>query len=234
MHHNTLEIIRSSAEEHRRHYGSYNGVHIESRYKLIIDPSDDVSLVRLLFSYNILPIKETRVYICSDFPSDHHSEVCLVATLSVETIYSSIKYKNCSYEYDALSLLQVTTIQKVIHSVAAGHTVLLFQTDKIHENFYDLFNQRFRSIRDQKTKNKIQYFANIAIGAHSKPCRVNPKFECFIVIDEAELKKCPSPFLNRFEKYYLDHKSLLELQLRHLPPCLKILLQRAKIQVCTK
>lgn len=112
--------------------------------------------------------------------------------------------------------------------------MLLFQTDKIHESFYDLFNQRFRSIRDPKDEKKTQYFANIAIGAHSKPCRVDPKFECLIVIDEAEVEKCPPPFLNRFEKYYLDHKSLLQLQLEHLPPCLSILLQRAKIQVCMK
>lgn len=131
----------------------------------------------------------------------------------------------CSF----ISMLQVTTIQKIIHSVAVGHTVLLCQTDKIHESFYDLFNQRFRSINDPKRG--TQLFANIAIGAHSKPCRVDPKFQCFIVIDERELEHCPSPFLNRFEKYYLDHRSLFELQLNELPPCLRILVQRAYIQV---
>lgn len=85
MHRNTLEIIYSSSEEskepkelkeYKEHCRSYTGVHIESRYKLIIDPSDDVSLVRLLFSYNVLPMKKTRICICSDFPSDHQSEVC--------------------------------------------------------------------------------------------------------------------------------------------------------------
>ena len=37
--------------------------------------------------------------------------------------------------------LQVNTIAQIRHSVAEGHTVLLSQTDEIHESFYDLFNQ---------------------------------------------------------------------------------------------
>lgn len=125
--------------------------------------------------------------------------------------------------------LQIITIQKIIHSVAAGHMILMCQTDKIHESFYDLFNQTFRSIKGDQGH---QDFANIAIGAHSKPCRVDPNFLCFIVIDETELQHCPSPFLNRFEKYYLDHKSILELKLNELPPCLGILMRRVYIQVC--
>ena len=58
----------------------------------------------------------------------------------------------------------------------AGHTILMSQTDEIHESFYDLFNQHFRSIEDPK--HGTPFYANIATGTHSKPCHVDPKFQC--------------------------------------------------------
>ena len=124
--------------------------------------------------------------------------------------------------------LQVNTIAQIRHSVAEGHTVLLSQTDEIHESFYDLFNQRFRSIEIPGEKGKpkeCRYYANIAIGAHSKPCRVNPKFQCVVVVNDEEIKNTPAPFLNRFEKYQLSHKSILDSTLEELPRCLEIILR---------
>ena len=42
----------------------------EVRYKLIIDPSEDESITRLLFMFGILKRENTRTYMCSDFPGD--------------------------------------------------------------------------------------------------------------------------------------------------------------------
>ena len=42
----------------------------EVRYKLIIDPSEDDSLIRLLISLGVLDRQNTRMYVCSDFPGD--------------------------------------------------------------------------------------------------------------------------------------------------------------------
>ena len=42
----------------------------EVRYKLIIDTSEDDSLVRLLFSVGVLNRENTRIFVCSDFPGD--------------------------------------------------------------------------------------------------------------------------------------------------------------------
>ncbi len=53
----------------------HNAIHNEVRYKLIIDPSEDDSLMRLLFSQGVLQRDNTRVYICSDFPEDSHLRV---------------------------------------------------------------------------------------------------------------------------------------------------------------
>ena len=44
----------------------------EVRYKLVIDPSEDDSLVRLLFTFGVLDRQNTHVFVCSDFPGDAH------------------------------------------------------------------------------------------------------------------------------------------------------------------
>ena len=62
---NILDILRSSLNDH-----AISGAENEVRYKLIIDPSEDGSLVRLLFSSGVLQRENTRVYVCSDFPGD--------------------------------------------------------------------------------------------------------------------------------------------------------------------
>ena len=110
-----------------------------------------------------------------------------------------------------------------------GHTVIMSQTDDIHESFYDLFNQHFRRIDDPEAGPR--YFTNIAIGAHLKPSRVDQDFQCIVVIKESEINDTPAPFLNRFEKYFISHKSLLDLVFDSLPPCLKVVVKVVKAKV---
>ena len=123
----------------------------------------------------------------------------------------------------------MNTIAQIRHSIEAGHTILMCQTDEIHESFYDVFNQHFRTIEDPQRG--ARYYANIAIGAHSKPCRVDPKFQCVIVIKQSDLSHTPRPFLNRFEKYYLTHESILKTILNSLPQCIRIILLAAQNKV---
>ena len=107
--------------------------------------------------------------------------------------------------------------------------MIMSQTDDIHESFYDLFNQHFRRIDDPEAGPR--YFTNIAIGAHLKPSRVDQDFQCIVVIKESEIKNTPAPFLNRFEKYFISHKNLLNLVLNSLPPCLKVVVKAVKTKV---
>ena len=99
----------------------------------------------------------------------------------------------------------------------------MLQTDEIHESFYDLFNQHFRKIKvgTQKGEKQTHFFANVAIGSHSKPCRVNHEFQCIVIIKDSELAVTPAPFLNRFEKYKLSTSCFIEASLCHLPPFLR-------------
>ena len=125
--------------------------------------------------------------------------------------------------------LQINTIAAIRHSAIEGYTVVMSQTDDIHESFYDLFNQRFRRIDDPQ--HGPRYYANIAIGAHLRPCRVHPNFQCVVVVKKSEVKDTPAPFLNRFEKYCISHSTLLETALAPLPPCLKRVVDAAKKKV---
>ena len=122
-------------------------------------------------------------------------------------------------------VIQINTIAAIRHSAIEGHTVVMSQTDDIHESFYDLFNQRFRRIDDPE--HGPRYYANIAIGAHLRPCRVHPDFVCVVVVKQTEINTTPAPFLNRFEKYCISHETLLNTALNHLKPCVRIMLQTA-------
>ena len=69
---NILQILLDSLNDHTHDsHGSYN----EVRYKLIIDSSADDSLMRMLFKYKVLNREKTKIYVCSDFPTDSHLQV---------------------------------------------------------------------------------------------------------------------------------------------------------------
>ena len=68
-----LEVLKDSLEEHPLQQGQ-DMAEAEVRYKLIIDPSEDDSLVRLLFSFGVLERKKTRVFMCSNFLEDNQQQ----------------------------------------------------------------------------------------------------------------------------------------------------------------
>ena len=98
------------------------------------------------------------------------------------------------------------------------------QTEQIHECFFDLFNQRYDVIYDPNSETH-HYYANIAIGAHSKLCKVHPDFRCIVVIREADLPRTSLPFLNRFEKYRVSHDVLYRKVLDSTPQFAQLLIK---------
>ena len=112
--------------------------------------------------------------------------------------------------------LQISTIAEIIHAAENGHTIIMFQTDKIHESLYELFNQRFRIIDDPQKG--IKLFTNISIGAHTKPCRVNSKFQCIVVVKKSDLIDTPQAFLSRFEKFFFSYNTLYKSICENKPP----------------
>ena len=64
-----LEVLKDSLKDCPQQQGK-DMAEAEVRYKLVVDPSEDDSLVRLLFSFGVLQRKETRIFMCSDFPGN--------------------------------------------------------------------------------------------------------------------------------------------------------------------
>lgn len=69
-HHSILDILHDSVKDQPQLHSEDN----EVRYKLVIDSSEDNSLLRLLFAFGVLKEKDTRTYMCSDFPGDTHQQ----------------------------------------------------------------------------------------------------------------------------------------------------------------
>ena len=65
--HSILDVLGESLKDHSEREEGEN----EVRYKLIIDPSEDSSMVRLLFRFGVLQRDNTRIYVCSNFPGDN-------------------------------------------------------------------------------------------------------------------------------------------------------------------
>ena len=193
-----IEILLESLQETPLANTRNNLTENEVRYKLIIDPSEDGSLIRALFSVHVMDRKNTRLFVCSDFPEDSQVQ-------------------------------KINTIAAIRHSATKGHTIVLSQTDDILESFYDLFNHRFLRIDDPQSGPR--FYANIAIGAHHQPSRVDPNFQCVVVVKKSEIKFTPAPFLNRFEKYVISYHSLLDSVLHKLPPGIRSLIDGAQEKV---
>lgn len=88
---NILDILRDSLLDKPKN----NQEDDEVRYKLIIDSSEDSSLLRLLFTFNVLKYENTRTYVCSDFPGDSHQNMVCVK-YNTNTLYM---YIQCMYMY---------------------------------------------------------------------------------------------------------------------------------------
>ena len=71
--HSILEVLYGSFKDQPQLHSGEN----EARYKLIIDSCEDNFLLRLLFAFGIFKERDTRTYVCSDFPGDSHQQMVL-------------------------------------------------------------------------------------------------------------------------------------------------------------
>ena len=69
-----LDVLKESLSDHPENLSAEN----EVRYKLIIDSSEDESLVRLLFSFDVLDRKKTRIHVCNRFLCDAENEKVII------------------------------------------------------------------------------------------------------------------------------------------------------------
>ena len=168
-----------------------------TRFKLIIDETDDDSIMRLLSIEGSFDASKRCLFQLSNMPEG--------SLLEQSRLISGVKY-----------------------SALQGSTIILSQTETVHECFYDLFNQNFRTLKDREGE-KRQY-ANIAVGGISRRSLVKSTFQCIVHVRASELDNVPAPFLNRFEKFCLNVRHVLEMGWRSMPGLAK-LVHNAKTRV---
>ena len=85
-HRNLLQVLQDSLNdkpEVTQQGNIENGV----RYKLVIDSTNDVSAVRLLFAHGVLEKENTRMYVCSDFLDESQIHVSILQVCSSNPLF---------------------------------------------------------------------------------------------------------------------------------------------------
>ena len=93
---NILTVLKDSLRDRPLQKGQ-DLAENEVRYKLMIDPSEDDSLVRHLFFMGVLDRENTRMYVCSDFPGDSHIQK--VIAKHAMYMYRVTYTVSCTYMY---------------------------------------------------------------------------------------------------------------------------------------
>jgi len=133
---------------------------------------------------------------------------------------------SCMPEGEVLE--QSRLVSGVKYAAQQGLTIVLSQTEQVHESFYDLFNQNFRSFKNRD--GQISHYANIAIGGISRRSLVHQSFQCIVHIKQSSIEDVPAPFLNRFEKFCVTVRSVLDSGWGEFPGLAKIIID-ARTQV---
>lgn len=117
-----------------------------------------------------------------------------------------IEFIRVSPFQQSVSQEQLNSLVKVRYCAAKGWKVGLVNVQSTYEGLYDLLNQHFSVTRLME---KTILTTNIAMGSQSVNCDVLPSFFCIIVMNEAEIRASPLPFLSRLEKYRMTMKDIL-------------------------
>ena len=95
-----LEVLKESLGDRPKGNRDEN----EVRYKLVIDPTEDNSLIHLLIAFGVLDRQKTRIYVCSDFPGD--SQIQKVSVI----LFLSTFYQGFYHWYRSTPLLLLDTL----------------------------------------------------------------------------------------------------------------------------
>ena len=96
-------------------------------------------------------------------------------------------------------------INKIKYYLEHDIILILKNLSTTYASLYDLLNQRFTYIKNQK-------YAEISLGEVSNSTFVNDNLKIIVFIREDAVKEQDPPFLNRFEKYYISFDNLLDSQ----------------------
>lgn len=88
-------------------------------------------------------------------------------------------------------------LNDILICMEEGYLVILNSLESLYQSLYDLFNQNFEVLGNDK-------FCRVAIGTDSIKARVNPYFKVVLIVNYKDVinnnQKYDPPLLNRFEK----------------------------------
>ena len=100
-------------------------------------------------------------------------------------------------------------INKIKYYLEQNIILVLKNLSTTYASLYDLFNQRFSYIKNQK-------YAEISLGEVSNSSFINDELKIIVLIREEVVKQQDPPFLNRFEKYYISFDNILDSQSKEI------------------
>ena len=103
-----------------------------------------------------------------------------------------------SFEDDKVDEYNYRILNKIILYMETDTILILKDLDSVYGSLYDLFNQNYVKVGEK-------HYCRIALGPYSNPmCHVHSKFRCIVLMDDEKILKADKPFLNRFEKQFVD------------------------------
>ena len=197
-----LEIAIKSIE---RNFGGRKGS--ISTFKKII--SSEIKYIETSDCYNIrnaiidnLKDYQSRfLMVISDLSISQFLIRVFLEQLNLES--KSIFYTGSHFEVDLKDeYYSASMLNKIQIPIEKGEILIMNNLESIYPSLYDLFNQNYTYIGQQK-------MARIALGySHDIKINVHPQCRIIILIDHEQISKQDPPFLNRFEKHILSYERI--------------------------
>ena len=192
---------------------NYNGIsrnktnsadYIKKQFKAIYPESEDISdfgIVKCI--KNNLSDDDSR-YLLLIMKSNLSQYLILNIIKDVREENKVIYYLGSLFEDDIFNeAYSAKTINKIKYYLEHDIILILKNLSTTYASLYDLFNQRFTYIKNQK-------YAEISLGEVSNSSYVNDNLKIIVLIREEMVKEQDPPFLNRFEKYYISFDNILD------------------------
>nr|XP_039248269.1 E3 ubiquitin-protein ligase rnf213-alpha-like isoform X1 [Styela clava] len=144
---------------------------------------------------------------------EESSRFLLILTNQVSSVdLLKLALKNCRFQIvfgstfpnDSTYTERCRNINRVKVCMENGRTVVLLNLSAIHESLYDVLNQQYVSLRNQR-------YVDLGLGGHRVKSRIAQDFR-LIVLEQKDIAytKYPIPLLNRLEKHHLTAASMIQ------------------------
>ena len=185
-HQPSYELATSVFIKHMKGNGQYSGQRLQVPVLKVIAESlkDKHSRHLMLVSHSEVGLVELK-------------QVLKSQNRSLEIMFGSRFPKDASEEFDNHSL------SRVILCMEKGKVLIMKDFPSIYGSLYDMLNRNYMIMKENEKS--VKQYCRIAYGPYSNPmCIVHENFKCVVVVDEKNIAKMESPFLNRFEKQFIS------------------------------